>query len=101
MFKNSQCDVCGRRAKYHDTSMENGVTERHLCGVHGQRMFLSAMKDVLASQVKHLPANWRATHDSDSQLTQRIVGASSLGQIGKLFRLSEVAASLRTPPPVG
>ena len=96
MQTQNECDVCGRTAKYHDTSVDEGVTERHLCGVHGRRLFLGAMKDVLASQVKQMPTSWRSTDDSDAQLRERIAGASSLADIGDLFQMEEVAASFRS-----
>ena len=95
-----KCDVCSRSAKYHDTSFNENVVEQHLCGVHGRTLFLGAMKDVLSSQLKHVPSGGRSTRDTDSQLKERIANASSLSEIDKLFRLGEMAASLRPGPPM-
>ena len=100
MHTQEKCDICGRRAKQHDTCAESGiVVERHLCGIHGRQVFLAAFKEALSAQAPHTAREWRTTSVSDSQLRERILDASSLREIGAMCRLDEMLESfLRNPP---
>ena len=100
MNTNKKCDVCGRPAKHHDTTVDGElVVQRRLCGIHGKTDSLCAYKDALAAQVAGMPANWRSMHESDSQLRERISQASSPREIAEMFRLDQVAECFRQNPP--
>ena len=81
------CDLCGRPAKYHQTSLRDGaVSERHLCGVHGNRLWFASFKELLARQVNDAPAEWFPPGLEKEHLKQRIAQARTLAEARKGFK---------------
>ena len=83
----ANCDLCGRPAKYHDTSLRDGVvSERHLCGVHGNRLWFASFKELLVRQIDDLPAERLPPGIAKDYLRQRIAKARTLEEARKRFR---------------
>ena len=83
----TNCDVCGRRAKFHETSLHDGVvSERHLCGIHGNREWFASIRELLARHTDVAPAEWLPPGLERQQLKQWIAKARTLAEARKGFR---------------
>ncbi len=82
-----KCEICGRPARYHDTSLQNGVaTERHLCGLHGRQLWYGAFKEVLSNEVGDLPSDWLPVQVSKRHLKKHTLSASTMQQLAASLR---------------
>jgi hypothetical protein len=62
------------------------VSERHLCGVHGNRQWFASVKGVLIEQVDNISAGWLPAGVAKDDLKRRISGARTLAEARDTFR---------------
>ena len=100
MNPNLKCDICGRPARHHQTTIEGqDAVVQHLCGLHARQPSLCGFKDVLITQVNKFPEDWLTSQGTEAERRQQVAEAGSLRELAEWLRMDEIAKTFPPHPP--